>query len=227
MTRAVSIVEPILNANDQLAEINRSIFDRAGVLALNIMASPGAGKTSLILETIEALRDTFRIGVVNGDVAPLDAEKVAAKDIFAANINTGGSCHLDARMVNRALPNLPLDEIDLLIIENVGNLICPAGYSLGAHRSVLVASIPEGDDKPYKYPKMYRGVDVLVVNKVDLLPYVPFDLEYFQEGVCILNPDLTTFRVSCVTQEGLDGWIDWLQNELTTHLTRSAEGVTG
>jgi hydrogenase nickel incorporation protein HypB len=225
MTRAVSIVEPILNANDQLAEINRSFFDRAGTFALNVMASPGAGKTSLILETIEALKDTYRIGVVNGDVAPLDAEKVAAKDIFAANINTGGSCHLDARMVNRALPDIPLDEIDLLIIENVGNLICPAGFSLGTHRSVLVASIPEGDDKPYKYPKMYRGVDVLVVNKIDLLPYVPFDLKYFQEGVRILNPDLKAFRVSCVTQEGLDGWFEWLENELAAHRAAALEGV--
>jgi len=208
----VPIVERILNANDQLAEQNKARLDRAGVLAVNIMASPGAGKTSLILRTIEALSGSFRLGVIEGDTAPvtIDAEKVLAAGVPAIHINTGGGCHLDAVMLGDALTRLEAEKFDILIVENVGNLICPAAFKLGTHSNVLVASITEGDDKPYKYPKMYRNVDVLVLNKIDLLPHVQFDMDYFRRGVEMLNPGLTTFLVSCRTGEGLERWTEWL-----------------
>ena len=156
MTVRISVVEQILSANDQLAEINRARLDAAGVFAVNIMASPGAGKTSLIMRTVQSLQGELRIGAVDGDIATtLDADRIAALGVPTVQINTGGTCHLDAPMLQSALPQLPLESLDLLIIENVGNLVCPATFRLGVHCSVLVASVPEGDDKPYKYPVMY------------------------------------------------------------------------
>jgi hydrogenase nickel incorporation protein HypB len=213
MSQRVTIVERILDANDQLAAENQRRLDKAGVFAINILASPGAGKTSLILRTIEALAPRLRLAVVEGDTAPvtIDADKVTARGIPAVQINTGGDCHLDAVMIQAALPQFDLHNIDLLIVENVGNLICPANFKLGTHKNVLVASVPEGDDKPYKYPGIYRGVDALVINKTDLLPYITFDMEYFQRGVEMLNPGLVTFPLSCKTGEGLDAWIAWLE----------------
>lgn len=212
----VPIVEKILNANDQIAAANRSLLDDERVFSINIMASPGAGKTSFILKTIEALAPRFRTGVVEGDTAPvtIDADKITAAGMPAVQINTGGDCHLDAVMLKDGLSQLPLPEIDLLIVENVGNLICPAAFRLGTHLNVLIASIPEGDDKPYKYPAIYRGVDVLIINKVDLLPYVRFNMEYFQQGVQMLNPNLQTFPVSCVTNEGIADWAAWLTKKI-------------
>lgn len=208
----IPIVENILNANDQLALQNRSVLDQAGVFAINIMASPGAGKTSVILQTIKALTNQMNIGVIEGDTAPvsIDADKIIEAGMPAVQINTGGDCHLDAIMMKSGLERLPLNEIDLLIVENVGNLVCPASFKLGTHMNVLVASIPEGDDKPYKYPNIYRNIDVLILNKIDLLPYVRFNLDYFKTGVEMLNPGLVTFLVSCVTGEGIQGWADWL-----------------
>lgn len=211
MSQKVSIVEDILSANDRLAQQNRAIFDQAGVFAINIMASPGAGKTTFIIKTLEALRGRLRMGVIEGDVASsIDAEKAAAAGLPAVQINTGGSCHLDAVMLSNALPALPLHDLDLVIVENVGNLICPAGFSLGTHINMLIASIPEGDDKPYKYPGMYRGVQALIISKIDLLPYVPFNMDYFRQGVEILNPGLVTFPVSAVTGEGMQAAADWI-----------------
>jgi hydrogenase nickel incorporation protein HypB len=209
----VPIVENILNANDQVAALNRIRLDEEGVFSLNIMASPGAGKTSFIMQTIQALVPEIRTGVVEGDTAAvtIDADKITALGMPAVQINTGGDCHLDANMLLSGLAQMPLDQIDLLIVENVGNLICPAAFKLGTHLSVLVASIPEGDDKPYKYPAIYRGVDVLVINKIDLLPYVRFNMEYFRQGVEMLNPGLITFPVSCVTGEGISEWARWLK----------------
>ncbi len=167
---------------------------QARVLGLNLMASPGAGKTSLIEQTVRALTGRLRLAVIDGDIATsLDADRAAAAGATAIQINTGGECHLDAIMVQGALQQLDLAHLDLLIVENVGNLICPAAFRLGTHRNVLIASVPEGDDKPYKYPGMYRGVDVLLINKVDLLPYVAFDMARFQKGVELLNPGVTTF----------------------------------
>jgi hydrogenase nickel incorporation protein HypB len=212
-TTRVPIVEKILNANDQVATLNRAQLDTEGIFSMNIMASPGAGKTSFILKTIQALVPEVRTGVVEGDTAPvtIDADKITAIGMPAVQINTGGDCHLDAVMLKNGLAQLPLNQIDLLIVENVGNLVCPAAFSLGTHINVLIASIPEGDDKPYKYPAIYRGVDVLIINKIDLLPYVRFNMEYFRQGVEMLNPGLVTFPVSCTTDEGIAAWIEWLK----------------
>jgi hydrogenase nickel incorporation protein HypB len=205
------VVEKILSANDRLAAENRARFEAAGVFAINIMASPGAGKTSLIEKTVSALKDQLRIGMINGDIATsFDADRAAAAGAAAVQINTGGDCHLDAVMLQSALPQLDLAHLDLLIVENVGNLVCPAEFQLGTHKSILVASIPEGDDKPYKYPGMYRGVEAVVINKVDLLPYVPFRLDFFRQGIEALNPGVVQFELSCRTGEGLQPWLDWL-----------------
>jgi hydrogenase nickel incorporation protein HypB len=212
MTQRVPVIENILNANDRLAEENRVRIESAGVFSINILASPGAGKTSLIEQTLPRLKDKLRVAVVDGDIATsIDADRAAAAGAGAAiQINTGGDCHLDAVMLRGALEKLDLTQFDLLIVENVGNLVCPANFKLGTHKTILVASVPEGDDKPYKYPGTYRGVDVLVVNKIDLLPYVNFRMDYFERGVQVLNPGVTTFPLSCRTGEGLDAWVEWL-----------------
>jgi hydrogenase nickel incorporation protein HypB len=211
----VSVVEDILSANDRLAASNRERLDAAGVFAINLMASPGAGKTSLITRTVEALRDDFSIGAIDGDIATsLDADRIAALGIPAVQVNTGGACHLDAVMLQEALPQLSLEELDLLIVENVGNLVCPASFELGVHRKVLIASVPEGDDKPYKYPVMYRGVDVVILNKTDVLDAFDFDVDYFRRGVEALNPDLRFLPLSCKTGEGVESWLAWLRKEI-------------
>ncbi len=211
MTQNILVVEKILSANDRIAAENRTIFDAAGVRAFNFMASPGAGKTSLIEQTVKHLLPTRRLAVIDGDIATnFDADRAQAAGAQAVQINTGGECHLDAVMVNTALKQMILDGIDIVIVENVGNLVCPASFQLGTHYSVLIASIPEGDDKPYKYPGMYRGVDALVINKIDLLPYVPFRMDFFQSGVESLNPGLMTFPMSCKTGEGMEPWIEWM-----------------
>lgn len=215
MSKRLSVVENILSANDRLAASNREQLDAAGVFAINLMASPGAGKTSLITRTVGALRDDLSIGAVDGDIATtLDADRIAASGIPAVQINTGGACHLDAVMLQEALPQLPLEELDLLIVENVGNLVCPASFDLGVHRNVLIASVPEGDDKPYKYPVMYRGVDVVLLNKIDVLDAFEFDVDYFRRGVEALNPGLTFLPLSCKTGEGLEAWLAWLREEV-------------
>jgi hydrogenase nickel incorporation protein HypB len=217
--KRITIVEKILDANDRLANENRQRFDQAQIFAINLMASPGAGKTSFILATINALLDEdVRIGVIEGDTAPvtLDADKILAAGMPAVQINSGGNCHLDAVMIESAMDQLPLETLDLVIVENIGNLICPAAFNLGTHSNVLIASVPEGDDKPYKYPNIYRGLDVLIINKIDLLPYLDFDMDYFRQGVEMLNPGLKTFVVSCKTGEGLADWLVWLKSKLTT-----------
>ena len=215
MTQKISVVEKILSANDLLAEMNRKKIEQAGVFSLNLLASPGAGKTSLIEKTLKCLSGELRVAVIDGDIATsIDADRASAAGATAIQINTGGECHLDAFMLKSALQQLDLAQFDLLIIENVGNLICPANFQLGTHKSVLIASVPEGDDKPYKYPGMYRGVDALVINKIDLLPYIPFKMDYFRTGVEILNPGVVTFPVSCQTQEGLEEWVTWIKSNM-------------
>jgi hydrogenase nickel incorporation protein HypB len=215
MTQRIPVVEKILSANDRLALENQTCFDEAGVLALNFMASPGAGKTSLIEQTVKGLRGNLSLGMINGDIATsMDADRAQAAGATAIQINTGGDCHLDAVMVQSAIAQLDLSVLDLVIIENVGNLVCPAEFKLGTHQSVLVASIPEGDDKPYKYPGMYRGVDVVVINKIDLLPYVPFRMDFFKKGIEVLNPGVTQFELSCRTGEGISSWLEWLLKEV-------------
>lgn len=212
MTKNILVVEKILSANDRIAAENQAIFDAAGIKAFNLMASPGAGKTSLIEQTVKRLLPVIDLAVIDGDIATnLDAERAKAAGAVAVQINTGGDCHLDAVMLNSALKQMDLTGIGLIIVENVGNLVCPASFKLGTHKSVLIASIPEGDDKPYKYPGMYRGVDALVINKIDLLPYVTFNMEFFQKGVEILNPGVVTFPLSCKTGQGLDNWIEWIR----------------
>jgi len=207
----VQVVRDILSANEQIALENRRLFDEKGVFVLNIMAAPGAGKTSLIERTIESLCDRLRIGVIEGDVAStIDADRIARLGIPAVQINTGGACHLDANMVRVALPRLSLGQTDLLLIENVGNLICPTGFALGERLKVMISSTPEGDDKPYKYPGMFSAVDALVLNKVDLLPLLEFDLDYFRRGVEALNADVAFFPLSCKTGEGVPEWVEWL-----------------
>ena len=207
----VAVVENILSVNDWPAGANWARLDAAGVVALNLMASPGAGKTTLIERTVQAFAGQMRLGMINGDLATsLDADRAAAAGAMAVPINTGGECHLDAGMVAEALGQLDLTELDLLLVENVGNLICPASFALGTHFSVLIASVTEGDDKPYKYPGTYRQVDALVINKTDLLPYVSFNMDYFRRGVEMLNPGVVTFPLSCRTGEGLEAWLTWL-----------------
>lgn len=214
----VAVVEQILSGNNALAAQNRARLDAAGVLGINVMAAPGAGKTSLILRTIAELHGEIRLGVVEGDTAPvtLDADKILAAGMPAVQVNTGGQCHLDAVMLAAALPRLELEELDLLIVENVGNLICPAAFALGTHRNVVVASVTEGDDKPYKYPNIYRGIDALILNKTDLLPYVDFDSDYFRQGIEALNPGVAFFTLSCKTGAGIADWVAWLQGQMAS-----------
>lgn len=205
------VVERIMGANDRLALRNRARLDEHGVRAINIMASPGAGKTSLILATARLLGDRLRLGVIEGDLASsVDADKVRAAGLPAVQINTGGGCHLDAIQVGQALAQLPLAELDLLFIENVGNLVCPVSFALGEHIRLAISSVPEGDDKPLKYPTIYANVDALVISKTDLLPYIPFDMEAFQRLVRGLNPNMVIMPLSCVTGEGLEAWAEWL-----------------
>jgi hydrogenase nickel incorporation protein HypB len=209
--KKIPVVKEILSANDQVAAENRATFAAAGVFVLNLMASPGAGKTSLILATAARLPTRMRLAAIEGDLASnIDAEAVAARGIPVVQINTGGNCHLDAPMIRAALPHLPLHETDLLFIENVGNLVCPAEFALGADLAVVVASVPEGHDKPYKYPGMFAKADVVLLNKADLLPVFEFDVNYFRRGLEMVNPNAPLFLVSCRTGEGLDSWVDWL-----------------
>lgn len=216
MAKHIPVVEHVLSANDQIAQENLDRLNAHHIFAINIMASPGAGKTSVIEKTLERLGSSVRVAVVEGDTTAcnIDSERVQQQGAFAVQINTGGNCHLEAQMIRSALNNISLEEIDLLIVENVGNLVCPAGWTLGTHQNVLVASVPEGDDKPYKYPNMYRGVHALIINKIDLLPYIPFKMDYFREGVEALNPSLATFPLSSITGEGFEAWIAWLQENL-------------
>ena len=212
MTRQVPIVENILSANDRIAAENRERLNSHHITTLNIMASPGAGKTTLLLATIEALRETSRVGVIEGDVASqVDADAIAAGGTPVVQINTGGGCHLDAAMIRQALDALPLDELDTLFIENVGNLICPVGFDLGQTRHVALLSTPEGDDKPYKYPSIFEAVDLVLVTKVDLLPYLDFDMEAFRSLVAGLNPDAPVLPISARTGEGMADWVEWLR----------------
>jgi hydrogenase nickel incorporation protein HypB len=216
----IPVVKAILSANDQVAHENRQVFDTAGLFVANLMASPGAGKTSLILATAERLPDHIRPGVVEGDLASsLDAETIAAGGLSVVQINTGGSCHLDAPMIRSALSHLPLNELDLLFIENVGNLICPANFALGADLAVVVASVPEGDDKPYKYPGMFASADAVVLNKSDLIDILDFDLDKFRRGLQMLKPEIPLFVLSCRTGEGMQAWVTWL---LQTQRNRNA-----
>ena len=213
--KVLTIKEDILGANAENAKANRELMDRHHILMINIMSSPGAGKTSIIMQTIKRFKPEIRIAVIEGDIAStIDADKVSKLEIPAIQINTAGACHLDASMIKKALDNLALEQIDLVLIENVGNLICTAEFALGAHKKVMLLSVPEGDDKPYKYPLMFTESDVVLVNKVDVLPYFDFDINAFSKAVSGLNPSAKILPVSAKTGEGLEAWFSWLEGEL-------------
>lgn len=208
----VKVVKNILTGNDEVAQKNRRRLDDAGVFTINVMASPGSGKTSLITQTIAALQDSVRIGVIEGDIAgSIDTETVlAAGAADAVQINTGGGCHLEANMVGAALDNFDLSQLDLIFVENVGNLVCPTHWTLGEHLRLCLLSTPEGHDKPLKYPALFESSDVIVVNKIDLLEWVDFDREAFREWVRALNPGAPVIELSCRTGEGVEEWVGWL-----------------
>lgn len=211
----IKVLKDILGANEHIANQNRHLLDKNGVFAVNVMSSPGAGKTSLILETIRQLKGETRIGVIEGDVSSsIDAEVIGSEDVPVLQINTGGECHLDANMTSRAIADLPLQDIELLFIENVGNLICTAEFAIGSHKNVVIASTPEGDDKPLKYPLMFTVADVVLINKIDLLPYLKFDTTAYKKAVKSLNDRAEIFEVSCTTGQGIDQWLAWLQKQL-------------
>ena len=213
--RLIDIKEDILSDNQALAGQIRDGLLAKRVFLMNLMASPGGGKTSLILQTLKRLKTTFRMAIIQGDIdSQVDAEKIIREDIPAVQIRTGGFCHLDASMIERALKELNLDELDAVIVENIGNLVCPAEFDIGSTRSAMILSVPEGDDKPLKYPLMFSVCDVLVVNKTDYLGLSDFDMEALKERVDKLNPGIRIFPVSCRTGQGIDDWAQWLAAEI-------------
>lgn len=212
----VPVLKNILATNDAIAEANAKLFKEKGLAVLNFMSSPGAGKTTLVIKTLEAAkRAGIPLAVIDGDIAStVDADRIAAHGVPAVQINTGGACHLDANMIRKALDNIDLDSIKLLIIENVGNLVCPAEFKLGEHKKVMLLSVTEGDDKPHKYPLMFSEADALVINKIDLLAATNFDMEEFKKTIKRMNPDVEMFVVSCTTGEGLDAWDEWFVSQV-------------
>ncbi len=213
--KILTIKEDILGANEEKAKTNQELMEKHHILMINIMSSPGAGKTSLIIQTIKRFKGKTRIAVIEGDIAStIDADKVSKQAIPVIQINTAGACHLDANMIKKALDNLALEETDLVLIENVGNLICTAEFALGAHKKVMLLSVPEGDDKPYKYPLMFTEADVVLVNKIDVLPYFDFNVSAFSKAVSGLNPSARIFPVSAKTGEGLEPWFSWLEDAI-------------
>jgi hydrogenase nickel incorporation protein HypB len=213
----IKLVKDILEANEVIAAQNKALFTERGIYVVNLMGSPGAGKTTLLERTAEGLSGSKRMAVIEGDIATSrDAERIAAHAIPAVQINTGGACHLDGNMVRGGLGQLELDGIDLLVVENVGNLVCPAEFNIGEDAKVMISSVTEGDDKPLKYPLMFQVSSVLLLNKIDLLPHVEFDLERFRTDALKLNPRLEIMPVSCRTGEGLDTWLQWLEERSAT-----------
>jgi len=211
----IDIARPILDKNDKLAEENRRLLRDNGVFVLDLMASPGAGKTSTILATIEALRDRYSIAVIEGDIASnVDAVKIKEAGIPAVQINTGGACHLESDMIRRALEALPLSELDLIIVENVGNLVCPTEFYLGEDAKVMILSVPEGDDKPLKYPAIFQISKAVILNKIDTLPVFDFDREAFEKVVSSLNPQAPVFALSATKGDGVQDWINWLSEQI-------------
>jgi hydrogenase nickel incorporation protein HypB len=211
----VTVLQDIMSANDQIATKNLETLNKYDVLGINMMSSPGSGKTSLILATIKLLRDKVRMAVVEADIAStIDADKIINEGVPAIQINTSGQCHTDANMVSSSLINLALNEIDLLFLENVGNLVCPAEFKIGLQKSIMLLSVPEGDDKPFKYPLMFSTVDAVIISKMDYLPLSDFNLERFEKAVKGLNQKVQIFRVSVKTGEGMTDWIKWLESQM-------------
>jgi hydrogenase nickel incorporation protein HypB len=213
----VTVERRVLEKNDQIAQQNRDLFLRNRVFVINLVSSPGSGKTSLLERTLEQFKGSLKIGVIEGDVqTDLDAQRVAKYNVPTVQIVTNGGCHLEANLVRDALPNLNLAEIQLLVIENVGNLVCPSNYDLGEALKVVVASTTEGDDKPLKYPAMFRNASALVINKVDLVPYTDCDLNALKANALKINPLLVIFETSCRTLDGISQWCEWLKKKATT-----------
>ncbi len=211
----IKILKNILSANDQIAEENRRLLEGKSIFSLNIMASPGSGKTTLIMETIKRLKNEVAIGVIEGDTAgSLDAERIGKENVPVVQINTGGGCHLEAQMVKSALTAMPLDKIRLLFVENVGNLICPGEFDLGVSKKVVLMSTPEGDNKPYKYPLMFKIADAVIVTKIDLMPYVNFKTDDFLKAVKSINAKVDIIPLSAQTGQGFERWLDWLRANL-------------
>ena len=211
----INVVKNVLDANNRIAMENRALFDEKNIFVINLMSSPGAGKTTLVEETIKALKDRFSIAVIEGDIQDTyDADRIAKFDIPVVQINTGGACHIDGNMIRETFPDFNLDEIDFIINENVGNLVCPAEFSIGENIKVMILSTPEGADKPMKYPLMFKESTALIINKTDLMPYVNFDMEKAVKDAMSINPDLNIFKVSCKTGEGLDRWVSWMTSQI-------------
>ncbi|MFD0959025.1 hydrogenase nickel incorporation protein HypB [Paenibacillus chungangensis] len=211
MSAQISIQRDVLRGNGEWAERNRSFLNERGMYVMNLMSSPGAGKTSLLEQLIPKLRAHIKVGVIEGDLCTtIDAERIANLGIQAVQINTDGACHLDARMVHDALQNFKAHRVDLLFIENVGNLVCPADFDLGEHQRIAMLSVTEGADKVEKYPNVFTYADALIISKIDLLPFVNFDEQYYETEARRLNPDASHFRVSAVTGEGIDKWMRWI-----------------
>jgi hydrogenase nickel incorporation protein HypB len=211
----IKIMKNIMEANDRIAAENRALFRDKGMMAINVMASPGSGKTSVIIQVIKSLGAEIDIGVIEGDIATnIDAETIGRLGIPVYQINTGGGCHLDANMIRMAVQNFTLKKRSLLLIENVGNLVCPSTFDLGEEFKLVIASVPEGHDKPYKYTSMFMAADVIVLNKKDLMPYIDFDKDSFYEGVRAVNQKTPVFEISCRTGEGVQTFISWLRERV-------------
>ena len=222
--KTIEVIQNILEANETIASRNRQLLNENGVFCINIMSAPGAGKTSLLLQTMKLLKDKLNVGIIEGDVAStVDAEKVQSEAQAVVQINTRNmpeSCSLMAAMIESALKSMPLDNIDLIFIENVGNLICPSEFTLGEHKRVVISSLPEGDDKPIKYPLIFVDADAVIVNKMDLLPHVDFDIGNFRSSIEGLNPKAGIFQLSCKTGEGIEKWCSWILEQIETNVTK-------
>ena len=222
--KKIEVIQNVLEANETIANRNRQLLDKHKVFVVNIMSAPGAGKTSLILETLARLKGRLNVAVIEGDVAStVDAEKVQSKAKAVIQINTRNmpeSCSLMAVMIESALKDMPLNDIDLILIENVGNLICPAEFALGEHKRVVISSLPEGDDKPIKYPLIFVDANAVIINKMDLLPHVDFDIAAYRRSVTGLNPKVEFFEVSCKTGEGIDRWCSWILERVETNAAK-------
>ena len=222
--KKIEVIQNVLEANEVIASRNRRLLDKHRIFVVNIMSAPGAGKTSLILQTLKRLKDRLNMAVIEGDVAStVDAEKVQSEAKAVVQINTRNmpeSCSLMAAMIDSALKDMPLDNIDLILIENVGNLICPAEFTLGEHKRVVISSLPEGDDKPIKYPLIFVDADAVIINKMDLLPHVDFDIAAFRRSITGLNPKVEVFQLSSKTGEGIEGWCSWILEQAKTTVAK-------
>ena len=222
--KKIEVIQNILEANETIARRNQQLLDKHNVFAINIMSSPGAGKTSLIQQTLTRLKDKLNVAVIEGDVAStVDAEKVQSDAKAVIQINTRTmpeNCSLIAAMIEPALKDIHLDDIDMLLIENVGNLICPSEFTLGEHKRVVISSLPEGDDKPIKYPLIFIDADAVIINKMDLLPYVDFDIAAFRNSVAGLHPEAEIFELSCKTDEGIERWCSWILAQVKSNATK-------